>query len=407
MSSAGAPAGAASPAAARAAPGKRPPLPKARVSAAKSPPSSQLSSSRSSLPSTRRADKKRRAEKKREAAKARTKELQEAAAVAAATAAAMRVRASEARAAKERHDKLERLESIKEQVSPRAKGASREAGSPSSDLGEPSDLKPQLYYLYQQQAYASAAMLFGRQRAQQLYSLADSGAELLLVPAKELRDRAAALQERERTLRAVSDGKVSAAASTSSVSLKYIAAVIFGDKLASYASEQGVSVQALFQRAHREASAAGLKNVRGGGKGAPGGDAEEPVASMTMPEFRVAIQAMRVATIQDEEAGVIEDLFRMMDSDGSGDLDLEELEEGLKKMRAQRKEAEKHRASAAADVAEADFWLTRAAALEGVADATERAEAVEKELSGLTDQSSLEQRVGMLMMTRDIVSLVS
>lgn len=97
---------------------------------------------------------------------------------------------------------------------------------------------------------------------------------------------------------------------------------------------------------------------------------------------------------------------RQLDDDGSGDLDLQELEDGLKLLEDQQRSIEQQRASAAADLAESKFWSKKATGLEHVAEITARAEAVEAELEALTDQSSLEQRVGMLMMTKDIVSLV-
>lgn len=98
--------------------------------------------------------------------------------------------------------------------------------------------------------------------------------------------------------------------------------------------------------------------------------------------------------------------LRQLDDDGSGDLDLQELEDGLKLLEDQQRSIEEQRASAAADVAESKFWSKKATGLEHVAEITARAEAVEAELEALTDQSSLEQRVGMLMMTKKIVSLV-
>ena len=104
--------------------------------------------------------------------------------------------------------------------------------------------------------------------------------------------------------------------------------------------------------------------------------------------------------------GTIRALFQI-DSDGSGDVDLEELEAGLRVLMEQQRDADRQRASASADVEEAEFWLRKQAQIEHVAEVTKQAEAVEAELQALTDHSSLEQRVGALMMTKEIVSLVS
>jgi hypothetical protein len=74
-------------------------------------------------------------------------------------------------------------------------------------------------------------------------------------------------------------------------------------------------------------------------------------------------------------------------------------------LREQLMKTEKQRMSTAADRAESAYWLHKAELMDAAVAATEAAEAAEKELASLTDQGALDQRVGMLLFTKGLVSL--
>ena len=284
---------------------KRSPVLKAkRAQAAASFQSSKTAPSRSAPPSMRSSSPRR--EKKREAAKARKKQLQEAAAKAAANAAAMRVRASEARVAKEWQEKLERA---KDHLSPRWAGSARGADDALIEVEEDAP-KPQLYYLYQQQAYASAAMLFGREHAQLLYNTAES-AELKLISSVEITARASALHQQAEQLMKSSKSKVDTAGFASGAASRFPNAVLFGARLRAFSTAQGLGVQKLIQQAHEETVAA-MRAVKGKNAPPAGDSAQTGPTSLSLPDFRVAIASVGLSTAQDERDGAVEELFRMV-----------------------------------------------------------------------------------------------
>ena len=134
--------------------------------------------------------------------------------------------------------------------------------------------------------------------------------------------------------------------------------------------------------------------------------------SITISEFRMALKSISeglgLSTGKEEqlqEAGGADDLFHMLDADHSNDLTLAELEKGLTGLSDKLARTEQQRWSAAADVAEADYWRQRAALYDVAINATVSTEAIEAELSALTDQSVLEQKRNALLSTKGLAAL--
>lgn len=119
--------------------------------------------------------------------------------------------------------------------------------------------KPQLYYLYQQQAYAQTAMLFGREQAEKMYQTEEH--PHLSSSTDELRKKRDALKRKAEKLRASAEARMQADVESQSVfAFRNLSAVVFGSRLNSFCNEKGMTVRQLFKEILETGRARGKKS---------------------------------------------------------------------------------------------------------------------------------------------------